>query len=590
MSANLHPATMLLIGAIVLLPLRGRALKVALLFFPIAGFVHMLFLRVGMETEITFLGFALEPVRVDRLSLLFGYLFHLAAFMGAVYALHLKDKVQLVSALLYAGSAVGVVFAGDLITLFVFWELLAGFSVFQIWARRNERSLVSGIRYLLMQVFSGLLLLAGAAVQYHGRGSLHFDAMFLEGASAWLIFIAFGIKCGFPLLHTWLIDGYPEATPTGSVFLSSFTTKAAVYALARGFPGAEPLIVIGAVMAVFPIFYAVIENDLRRVLGYSMINQIGFMVVGIGLGTPLSINGAIAHAFNDVFFKGLLFMSMGAVLFRTGSIKASKIGGLYKSMPWTTGFCIVGASSISGFPLLCGFVSKSMVMVAAGEQGLLLIWLALLFASAGVVHHAGIKIPFCAFFARDRGLRPKEAPLNMLIAMGFASMLCVIIGSFPNLFLYRILPCPVDYVPYTLSHVVTQIQLLLFAALADVVLKLTGVYPHEVRSVNIDADWVWRKGGRIFTRLCDGGLNGFNSLVHRIVVDKWISALSHFFHAAPSRTLVFLSGPIFRLEGFRGAELRDRQRDLYGQARLGAIPVGFTAVLTVLILVILFWF
>ena len=306
----------------------------------------------------------------------------------------------------------------------------------------------------------------------------------------WLIFTAFGIKAAFPLLHNWLTDGYPQATPTGTVFLSAFTTKVAIYALARCFPGTEILIYIGTLMTCFPIFYAVIENDLRRVLGYSMINQLGFMVCGIGLGTDLAINGAVSHAFNDVIFKGLLFMSMGAVLHMTGRINGSDLGGLYKTMPMTTGLCIVGACSISAFPLFSGFVSKSMVMASALGEGYHWIWLFLLFASAGVFHHAGIKIPFFAFFAHDSGIRAKEPPLNMLLAMGLAVTLCIGIGSYPR-YLYSLLPLPVTFHPYDLTHVIAQTQLLFFSALAFCWLKLSGLYPPELRSVNLDAEWIY---------------------------------------------------------------------------------------------------
>ena len=318
-----------------------------------------------------------------------------------------------------------------------------------------------------------------------------------------LIFVAFGIKCGFPLLHTWLTDAYPESTPTGMVFLSAFTTKLAVYALARGYAGTEVLIFIGTAMTVFPIFYAVIENDLRRVLAYSMINQIGFMVVGIGIGSALALNGAVSHAFNDVIFKGLLLMSMGAVLHQTGRINGSELGGLYKSMPQTTGLCIVGAASISAFPLFSGFVSKSMVMSAAAAEGHWIVWILLLFASAGVFHHAGIKIPYFAFFAHDSGIRTREAPLNMRIAMGMAAILCVVIGCYPA-WLYALLPYAVDYVPYTGSHVLVQVQLLFFSALAFIFLNLAGLYPPELRSLNIDSDWVYRRLLPRAVRLADG--------------------------------------------------------------------------------------
>jgi multicomponent Na+:H+ antiporter subunit D len=254
-------------------------------------------------------------------------------------------------------------------------------------------------------------------------------------------------------------------------------------------------------MTCFPIFYAVIENDLRRVLAYSMINQLGFMVCGIGIGTSLALNGAVAHAFNDVIFKGLLFMSMGAVLHMTGKIKATDLGGLYKSMPITTGLCIVGACSISAFPLFSGFVSKSMVMAAALEEGHDWIWLALLFASAGVFHHAGIKIPFFAFFAQDSGIRTGEPPLNMLLAMALAALLCVSIGSWPAM-LYSLLPYPVDYSPYTVTHVLAQLQLLFFSALAFSWLKLSGLYPPEMRAINIDVEWTYRwLGPRAINRI-----------------------------------------------------------------------------------------
>ncbi len=401
--------------------LRGRLQKTLLLLIPLLSAALLLGVPEGLVVKVQLLGYELTPYRTDRLSLLFAYVFNLAAFIGIVFSLHVHDRIQHVAALVYSGSALGAVLAGDLISVFVYWELAAISSVFLIWSQRSPRAMAAGWRYLIFQFLSGLLLLAGILMRFHETGSLAFDYIGLDAVSGWLLFTAFGIKCAFPLLHNWLTDAYPEATPTGTIFLSAFTTKAAVYMLARGFPGTEMLIYIGAVMTCFPIFYAVIENDLRRVLAYSMINQLGFMVCGIGIGTSLALNGAVSHAFNDVLFKGLLFMSMGAVLHMTGKIKATELGGLYKSMPITTGLCIVGACSISAFPLFSGFVSKSMVMAAALQEGHDWIWLALLFASAGVFHHAGIKIPFFAFFAQDSGIRTGEPPLNMLLAMALAA-------------------------------------------------------------------------------------------------------------------------------------------------------------------------
>ncbi len=491
------------IGAVLALFTRGYLRGTLLLgIIALSGF-HLWSVPEGVVVSLQFLDYELMPYRVDRLSLLFGYIFHIAAFIGVIYSLHVKDTMQQVSALFYSGSALGAVFAGDLLTLFVFWELLALTSVFLIWARRTERAYQAGIRYLIIQVLSGVILLAGLMAHASSTGSLTFEYIGLNGVGGWLIFLAFGIKACFPLLHNWLTDAYPEATPTGAVFLSAFTTKVAVYALARSYPGTELLVFIGATMTCFPIFFAVIENDLRRVLAYSMINQIGFMICGIGIGTALALNGAVSHAFNDIIFKGLLFMSMGAVLHMTGRMNGSDLGGLYKSMPKTAILCIIGAASISAFPLFSGFVSKSMVMSAALEEGYHWVWLMLLFASAGVFHHAGIKIPYFAFFAHDSGIRTTEPPTNMLIAMSIAAILCMAIGIQPAM-LYSLLPFDTGYSPYDATHVLAQTQLLFFSALAFVWLNLNGLYPPELRSVNLDAEWLYR---RLFPRILTSGFS-----------------------------------------------------------------------------------
>ena len=458
---------------------------------PVVSFILLLQWQQGSYGDYSLLGLDLQLLLVDKLSLLFAYLFHLAALLGGIFALHEKDRLQQIASLAYGGSAVGAVFAGDWITLFIFWELLALTSVFLVLARRTEASYQTSLRYLLIQVLSGVLLFAGALIIIHTTGQTNITILELNSLGSWLILLAVGIKCGFPLVHNWITDAYPQATPTGTIFLCALTTKVAVYALARSFAGTEVLITIGLLMACFPIFFAVIENDLRRVLAYSMINQIGFMVCGIGLGTEMAINGAVAHAFNDVIFKSLLMMSMGAVLFRVGHVDASHLGGLYKTMPKTTLLCIVGAASISAFPLFSGFVSKSIIMLEMINANHTIGWLLLLFAAAGVFHHAGIKIPFFAFFHHDSGLRVKEAPSNMLIAMAIAAVLCIAIGSFPQ-FLYGLLPFPMDYSPYDITHVLTQLQILCFSALAFVWLNRKGLYPPELRSTNLDAEWFYR--------------------------------------------------------------------------------------------------
>ncbi|MEM7252579.1 MAG: Na(+)/H(+) antiporter subunit D [Pseudomonadota bacterium] len=491
---SLPPFAIFFIAAVVVPFCRGYARVAVMVLVPLFGLAAVHNLEGGTHWTLNLLGLGLAPFRVDTLSQLFGYLFNIGALIALIFSLHIRDKVQDVVALIYAGAALGSVFAGDLLTLLVFWETMALSSVFLIWQRKTDRATSAGIRYLVLQVLSGVLLFAGAGAYWHQTGSLSFGFIGTDSVAGCLIFAAFGIKCAFPLVHTWLTDAYPKATPTGTIFLSAFTTKVAVYALARGFPGTEILVYVGAIMACFPIFYAVIENDLRRVLAFSMVNQIGFMVVGVGIGTALAVNGAVAHAFNDVIFKGLLMMSMGAVLHMTGRINGSELGGLYKSMPITATLCIIGAASISAFPLFSGFVSKSMVMTAAIEEGYSIVWLALLFASAGVFHHAGIKIPYFAFFAHDSGIRTTEPPINMLIAMGIAAVLCVLIGCFPGI-LYGLLPYDTGYSPYDSTHVIAQCQILFFSALAFVWLQLKGLYPPELPSVNLDVDWLYRRPG-----------------------------------------------------------------------------------------------
>ena len=408
------PVFLFVLGAFALpfLP-KGWARGILTLIIPVISAWWIWTTSSGVHGVTSLGGLEIILMRVDKLSIVFGLIFSLAAFLASLYAWHVRDAVQQIATMLYAGTAIGAVFAGDLISLFVYWEGTALASVFLIWARRTEGAYATGMRYLIIQIGSGVILIAGIALHYQATGSIAFEKLTGSGPESWglgvwLIFIAFGIKCAFPLLHNWLQDSYPAATITGTVALSAFTTKMAVYCLARAFPGTEMLIYIGAVMTLFPIFFAEIENDLRRVLAYSLNNQLGFMVVGVGVGTEMALNGTAAHAFAHILYKALLFMSVGAVMYRTGTSKASELGGLYRTMPYTMIFCIVGAASISAFPLFSGFVSKSLILDASAEQHYPFIWAVLVFASAGVLSHSGIKIPYFTFFAHDSGKRPKK--------------------------------------------------------------------------------------------------------------------------------------------------------------------------------------
>ena len=491
MISNFPPGFIMIIGAL-LIPFLPHMIRQIYMMILVLISAYSLTLGFGIHSTINVMGFDFILFQSDSLTLPFAIIFHIAAALNVIYGAHEKQWKQHVSIMSYSGAAIAAVHAGDLFTLFVWWEATAFTSVFLILAGNTYRSYRSAFRYILIQVTSGMFLLAGAIILLINDGSALLTKFDINSLYGQLIFIAFGIKAAFPLLNGWLQDSYPEASEIGTVALSTFTTKLAIFCFAKCFAGTELLIVIGAIMTFYPIFFAVIENDLRRVLTYSLNNQLGFMIVAIGIGTELAINGAVAHAFAHILYKGLLFMGMGAVLFRVGTCKASELGGLFKYMPITAVCTIIGAISISAFPLFSGFVAKSLIMSALGKEGLVLVYFMLLFASAGVLHHSGIKIPFFAFFAHESGIKTKEAPLNMIIAMIIASALCILIGIFPSTF-YQILPYEINYQPYDFSHVVGQLQLLTFAAFAFICLWHFKIYPPELNSTVLNSDWVYRK-------------------------------------------------------------------------------------------------
>jgi multicomponent Na+:H+ antiporter subunit D len=573
------PAAIFILGALIVPALKGRSREVYLLLIPVIGMWNLLSIPIGTYMEVTYLGYNLTMLRIDRLSLVWGYIFHIITFLTLLFALRENRTVEFMSGLFYAGSALGVVFAGDLITLFAFWEMMTLGSITLILAGGTKKSRHAAFRYALVHILGGVILLFGIVMYIHETGTVEAGYIGLTGLSTYLIFIGFGINAAWPGLHAWLTDSYPESSVVGTVFLGSFTTKTAVYVLARSFPGAEPLIWIGAIMTVFPIFYAIIENDLRRVLSYSLINQVGFMMVGIGIGTELALNGTAAHAFAHILYKGLLFMSMGAVLRQTGKINATDLGGLYKTMPLTCLFCIIGAASISAFPFFSGFVSKSLVMSASAMEGYPLVWFTLLVASAGVIVKDGIKIPFFAFFSHDSGIKAEDPPMNMLIAMGITAFLCIFIGVFPKT-LYAILPYPVDYIPYTWSHVIAQLQLLLYAGLAFILLLLSGFYPAEMRGMLLDIDWLYRKGGRHFMAFIKGPMLKFSDITQKALFETVPDKLKWFgLNPVGALMMAFDSFRMHFVDPAQQKEIKerlDKEKEAYPGDIINHWPIGST--------------
>ena len=578
------PAAIFIIGAFLIPFLRGKAKQAYLLLIPALAFINLLNMPEGTSWVFNFLGYEVTFGRVDRLSMVFGYIFVIMAFAGALFSLHLKEHREPVAAFLYVGSSLGVVFAGDYLTLFIFWEIMAVTSTYLIWNRRTKAAQDAGFRYILVHILGGLFLLSGIIINASNSGSIEFGYIGLNGLASYLILIGFALNAAIPPLSAWLSDSYPESTVTGAVFLSAFTTKTAVYVLCRAFPGTEILIWAGTLMAIYGIIYAILENDIRRVLAYSVINQVGFMVAGIGIGTELSINGSTSHAFAHILYKALLFMSAGAVLHMTGKSKCTDLGGLYKTMPMTLIFCLVGAASISALPLTGGFISKPMIIAASGDEKMTVIWLLLNLASAVVFLYVGIKFPYFVFFAKDSGLRPKEPPLNMLLAMGFLAFLCIFIGTFPGV-LYRILPYPVDFVPYTISHVVSQLQMLLFSALAFFTLLK---FLQRTDTISLDTDWFYRKGGRAFLWFVDNPMARFGDQLGKIFFDTIPNSLIGLsknplavLKITADTVLLQFSGPDKRVEIEKRIK---KERDIYPGDIIKHWPIGSTVLRITLLL------
>ena len=512
-SLSIPPGLVLILGGLLLPLLRGRLRVGAMLAFPLLTLWLVTQVPDGNVFELRFLGFDLVPLRGDKLSRLFAFVFALMAFVGGLYALRQARTAELAAAFVYAGSAIGVVLAGDLISVFVFWEMMAIGSTVVVWCggRAARRA---GLRYAAIHLLGGVLLMAGIAGEISASGTAMFARLDLSTLPRWLILAGFLINAGAPPLSAWLPDAYPEASWSGMVFLSAFTTKTAIYVLLRGFPGVELLVWIGLFMIFYGIVYAILENDMRRILAYSIVNQVGFMVAGIGIGTQMALNGAAAHAFTHIIYKALLLMSAGSVLLMTGKSKCTDLGGLFRTMPVTTLCGIVGALSISSFPLTSGFISKSMIAEGAAQQHLAIVWYLLAAASAGVFLHAGIKFPWFVFFQKDSGLRPSDPPLNMRLAMLLFSVLCIGLGLAPGV-LYAALPYPVEYIPYTASHVVSQLQLLLFSGLA---FFLMLGWLQRTLTITLDTDWLWRRlGPEVLARVDRRADDIWRGLTARIV-------------------------------------------------------------------------
>jgi multicomponent Na+:H+ antiporter subunit D len=429
MIASVPPFVIFAVGALLLPLIEDRWRSAWTLLVPLIGLINLLMLGHGTYWQVDLFDLTLTFGRVDKLAFLFALLFHIAAILGSIYALHVRDTSQQVSAMLYAGAALGAVFAGDLLTLFIFWEVMAVSSVFLIWARRTERANQAGMRYLIAQIASGVILLAGTMIHYGETGSLAFDTLGLDGLGGKLIFLAFGIKCAWPFLHTWLTDAYPEATPSGTVFLSAFTTKVAVYVLLRflftvfnaefAF-GVIPLGTILMTLAIIAMFVAsgvaIFQENIKRMLAYSSIAQIGYMILGISFATVTGLTAGILHMFNHATMKGGMFLALGCIFYRIGSVKLADMAGIAREMPWTMAAFVTGGLGLIGVPLTVGFISKWYLVLGAMENGGWPLAGLIVLSSLLAVIYVWRVVEVAYFTAPPAGRDPvSEAPLSMLI-------------------------------------------------------------------------------------------------------------------------------------------------------------------------------
>ncbi len=580
---SILPGAILILGSLIVPLFKGRKKNLYVVILPAITFYLIWKLKLGSHLNFHFFGLDIIPLRVDRLSKVFGYIFTLNAFVAFIYSFWLDDDSQLLPALLYIGCSLGVVFSGDLLTLYIFWEGMAIFSTFLILARKTEKSQKAAMRYIMVHISGGLILLAGIVLFLFNTGSLVFEQMKSSDPATLLILIGFLLNAAAPPLSAWLPDAYPESTVTGGVILSAYTTKTAVYTLVRGFAGWHILVIVGCIMTIYGIIYALLENDMRRILAYSIINQVGFMVCGVGIGTEIALNGTVAHAFCHIIYKALLWMSAGSVLYMTGRSRCTDLGGLYKTMPLTLIFGGIGALSISAFPATSGFTSKSMIIEGAVHEHMIWTWIVLQVASAGVFLHAGIKFPYFVFFAKDSGLRPGETNRSMLLAMAIMSFICIFLGVYPDP-LYNVLPYRVEYSAYHLEHVSSQLQLLMFSAL---VFFLFLPLLKRTETISIDTDWVYRKGAPLFYKIMDRGLNGLNELCERIFILKMVGKISEFFAVAPQEVLSFIFAPFWKIRGRDVSYLRE---DIFRAIDKGAMPIGLSAGSAIVFLIVIYLF
>lgn len=479
----------LLIAAGLLIPVLPRMLRpVIAVLAPLAGLFHLLALPTGPHGTFEMLGITIATINVSETGFALGIAMLVAGTLAGVFNWHERAGLPVSAGLVYVGCAVGAVLAGDLPSFFLFFELASVSAAFLVWAGGTERSLGAGMRFAVANILAGVLLLEAFLLTYKATGSVGFFTGDLGTSAGIYLILALGLKAAFPVLHAWLTDAYPESTPGGTVLLSVFGITTAIYALSRFLPGEDLLRLIGPIMIAFPVLLALLANDLRRTLCYGIISQAGLAVTAIGIGTPEALSAATVLMIANIFGFLVLFMAIGAVLYRTGTASAAALGGLAATMPLTTGFAVLGGLSVAGLPVLAGGTAVPYLMTAIWADGGPVVAALALFGVAGVWAHAGLRVPATAFFGEKRtpGLKTEEAPVHMRFAMLLGIAACIAVGTMPYWG---------GSATFELAGLILHLEVLAFALLVFLAARAWGLLPREEPSALIDVDWLYRKLG-----------------------------------------------------------------------------------------------
>lgn len=495
---GLHPGLIMMLGGLIVafLPDKFKKYqdKIALI-VPVLSFIS--FFTLNAKSAITYGitdSLVLKLIHFDNLAYAFMLILCIIAVITAIYGQGIQKQLECGMSMFYTGSIMGIILAGDVISLIVFWEIAAFASMYVIYSSHNREAARSSFRYILVHSFGGNMMLVGLLMYMfkYGAAIANISSHTHEGFF-WFILIGAAVNAAIPPLNSWMSDSYPESTLTGTVYLASCTSKAAIFILIRFFAGMQALVWIGVIMAVFAALMAIMENDLRRLLSYHIVSQLGMMVASVGIEGAMGANGATAHVITNILFKGVLLMGAGAVIYATGKKKITELGGLGRRMPVTSICFLISSLAIAGLPGLSGFVSKAVIMDAMHEAGFTVPALLMTIAGVGTLLSITLKINYYVFWGpcdeRTAIMPLKEVPKTMEWAMIAGTALTVFIGLFPQAF-YFILPydCPVH--PYHLAHIMEYVFIFIGGGI-PFFMYIKNMRPHE--EITIDFDWFYRR-------------------------------------------------------------------------------------------------